>query len=193
MVVAVNYNQRAKRVMYSDIHSVTLFNIVMTKNTDENGRYIFEGYHTTGGCGVAQDSGVLILLKDDILWNKMCFRFECLGTASCWSFMDSASNYGGSTGTPTGNMLAYSEASGDRLHDNFLTWEVPAYQSHNRTHACDNEANNFFRFDGGVFRKFRMTRRRNVGAGLAGIHHGRSCNTAGAGSAVTRITDIFIW
>lgn len=189
--MAIHYNQRATKVTSSMISSITLFNVTMTLNSDIEGGFVFEGYHTTGGCGAAQDSGVLILLKDDISWSKICFKWEGTGIASCWSFMGS-SNWGASTGTASGNLLSYNEANGDRLHDNFLTWEVPAYQTHNRTTACDNDANNFFRFNSTQFKRFRMTRRRNVGAGLAGIHHGRSCNTTGTGD-VTRISDIFIW
>lgn len=190
--MAIHYNQLAKKVTSADIQSITLYNVTMTKNTDENGGFVFEGFHTTGGCGTAQDSGVLILLKDNIQWSKICFKWEGVGSASCWSFMNSSSNFGTGTGTATGNMLSYSEILGDRLHDNFLTWEVPAYQTHNRTYACNNDANNFFRFSTSQIRRFRMTRRRNVGAGLAGIHHGRSCNSVGS-SAITRISDIFIW
>lgn len=189
--MSTHYNQSSHRVTLADVQSITLFNVVMTKSTDENGSFIFEGYHTTGGCGSAQDSGVLILLKDTVPWTKMCFKWEGTGSAACWSFMDASGNYGGSTGTPTGNMLAYNESLSDRLHDNFLSWEVPVYQTHNRTTACDNNANNFFRFNTNEFRRFRMTRRRNTGVGLAGIHHGRSCNSAGVG-AVTRISEIFL-
>jgi hypothetical protein len=188
--MAFHYNRLAHRVTYSDILSVTLLNTVITKNVDENGGYVFEGYHTTGGCGTAQDSGFLILLRDDIAWTKMCFKWEGTGTASCWSFCTTYAAQ--TTGTPNGNMLTYSEASGDRLHDNYLTWENVTYQTHNRGYACDNNADNFFRFNPTLYRRFRMTMRRNVGAGPAGVHHGRSCNSTGV-SAVSRISDIFIW
>ena len=189
--MAIQYNQLAHRVTSADVQSITLFNVTMTKSTDENGSFIFEGYHTTGGCGSAQDSGVLILLKDNIPWTKMCFKWEGAGNGACWSFMNASSNFGAATGTPTGNMLDYNESLGDRLHDNFLSWEVPVYQTHNRTTACNNNADNFFRFNANEFKKFRMTRRRNIGVGLAGIHHGRSCNSFGVGS-VTRISEIFL-
>ena len=191
--MAIHYNQRAYKITSFDIQSITLFNVTMTRNTDVNGQFLFEGTHNTGGCGVAQDSGVLILLKDTIQWSKICFKWEGSGDAACWSFMNpGGSNYGAATGTPSGNMLAYSENSGDRVNDNYLTWEVPEYQSHPKTLACNNDANNFFRFNTNEFKRFRMTRRRNVGAGLAGIHHGRSCNSSGSG-AVTRISEIFVW
>lgn len=189
--MAIQYNQLAYRVTAADVQSITLFNVVMTKSADENGAFVFEGYHNTGGCGSSQDSGLLILIKDVMPWSKMCFKWEGTGSAACWSFMDANTHFGASTGTPTGNMLAYNESLGDRLHDNFLSWEVPAYQSHNRTTSCDNNENNFFRFNANQFRKFRMTRRRNVGMGPAGIHHGRSCNTSGV-TAVTRISEIFL-
>jgi hypothetical protein len=191
--MATHYNQRAYKVTAADINSVVLYNVTMTRNIDVNGQFLFEGFHTTGGCGVAQQSGVLILLKDTINWTKICFKWEGTGISSCWSFMDTGgTNYGSETGTATGNLLTYSEGSGDRLHDNFLTWDVPAYQSHPRTIGCNNDANNFFRFNETSFKRFRMTRRRNVGTGFAGIHHGRSCNTTGS-TAITRISEIFVW
>lgn len=190
--MSIHYNQKAKKITSSDIYSITLYNVVMTKNFDESGGFVFEGYHNTGGCGTAQDSGILILLKDNINWSKICFKWEGYGTASCWSFMDASTNYGAATGTPTANILSYSENLGDRLHDNYLTWEIQQYQSHNRTTACNNNADNFFRFNSTKFKKFRMTRRRNINGNLAGIHHGRSCNTVGT-SAITRISDIFVW
>lgn len=192
MVMSIHHNQRAHRVQSSDIESITLFNVTMTINSDVNGGFVFQGFHTTGGCGNAQDNGFLILIKDVIPWTKITFKWQGVGAAACWSFMDTSSNYGGSTGTPTGNMLGYSEASGDLLRDNFLTWEVSAFQSHNRTTACDNDANNFFRFNTASLRQFRMARRRNVNGSLAGIHHGRSCNTAGS-TIISRISEIFIW
>lgn len=189
--MATHYNQRAYRVTAADISSITLYNVTMTMNTDVNGQFVFEGTHITGGCGVEQDSGFLILLKDTISWSKICFKWEGNRVASCWSFMNpGGTNYGAATGTADGNMLTYSEASGDRLHDNYLTWEVAAYQSHPRTLACNNDANNFFRFNDAEFKRFRMTRRRNVNGSLAGIHCGRSCNIVGG---ITRISEIFIW
>lgn len=189
--MSVYYNQKALRITTADVYSITTYNMTTTLSEDVDGGFQFQGYHTASGCGGA-DTGVLILLRDTIAWTKMCFKFEGTGTAACWSFMNTANgNYGGSTGTPTGNMLDYN-ASFDRVYDNYLTWEVTAYQTHDRTYACDNNADNFFRFNSGEYKAFRMTRRRNVGAGLAGIHHGRSCNSTGSGSA-TKISDIFVW
>jgi len=189
--MASHYNQRARRVLASDISSVTLYNTTMTRNWDVEGSFVFEGYHTTAGCGTAQDSGFLILLKDTIPWTKMCFKWQGTGTASCWSFSDSTA-HASATGTPTGNMHPYNEASGDRLHDNYLTWEQAAYQPHNRTTACDNQADNFFRFNSALLKRFRMTRRRSTTSSLSGIHHGRSCSSAGIGS-ISIISEIFIW
>lgn len=187
--MAIHYNQRARKVTGSDIASITLYNVTMTKNVDEQEGFVFEGYHTATGCGGA-DSGILILLKDTIPWTKMCFKWEGTGTASCWSYCVSA--HGASTGTPNGNMLSYSEGSGDRVSDCYLTYDVTTFQTHDKQQACDNATDNFFISNGGVYRRFRMTRRRNVNGQLAGIHHGRSCNSAGTGS-VTRISEIFIW
>lgn len=190
--MAVHFNTRAKRVTSDDIYSITLLNTTVNTSTDINGGFVFEGYHTVAGCG-GVETGILITLKDNISWTRISFKWEGSGTASCWSFMDPSNGaYGASTGNPSGNMLSYNESLGDRLYDNYLTWEVSAYQSHNRTYACDNNADNFFRYNSGELKRFRMSRRRNVNGSLAAIHHGRSCNSTGAGS-VTRISDIFIW
>ncbi len=189
--MSVYYNQKALRITAADVYSVTTLNMTITVNEDIDGGFQFQGYHNVGGCGGAESS-VLILLRDTIAWTKMCFKFEGTGTASCWSFMNTSNgNYGTGTGTPNGNMYDY-DTSFDRVYDNYLTWEVTAYQTHNRTYACDNNSDNFFIYNSGEYKRFRMTRRRNVGAGNAGIHHGRSCNSTGSGS-ITRISDIFVW
>ena len=74
----------------------------------------------------------------------------------------------------------------------YLSVNDSPYNTHNKVFACDNEADNFFRFNTGVYRGFSMVRRRNVSASLAGIHTGRSCNSTGSGS-VTMIDQLRIW
>jgi hypothetical protein len=193
--MSVNYNPRARLVTADEVQSVTILNMTTTFNSDRNGSYTYEGYHNVTGCG-GPESGVLILLKDNIPWTRMSFLFEASGNAACWSFMSSEGQRAIGTGTPTGNMLEFSEAAGDRIYDGYLSYtgngNVGGIDSP-KTSRCDTDAANWMNFNtGGVFRRFRMTRRRNVGAGLAGIHHGRSCNGTGTGN-VTRISNIFIW
>jgi hypothetical protein len=183
--------RKATRVNSSMVSSISITGGAITSQGDigELGSFLVVFRHDTTGCG-GPESGILVLLKDSIPWTRMSFDWEGTGTASCWSFMNTGgSNYGPGTGTPDGNMLSYGQ-TGDNLINSYLTWEVPAYQTHNRVFACDNDSDNFFRYDGGAFRKFRMIRTRNSSGSLAGIHHGRSCNTGGG---LTIIKNIYIW
>ena len=146
--------------------------------------------HDQSGCG-NPDSGILILLKDDIPWTRIGFDWRGNGTAACWNFMNTGgTNYGAGTGTADGNMSAFNSLAQDAIVRPYLTWEVPEFQSHDRFYACDNNANNFFRFNSGEYKKFRMLRTRNTSENLAGIHHGRSCNSTGS---FTIIENIYIW
>ena len=188
--MSVHFNARATRVTSADIYSITLLNTTVNTATDVNGGFVFEGYHTATGCG-GVETGILITLKDNIAWTRISFKWEGSGSASCWGF-NANNGYGAATGNPSGNLITYSEAAGDRVYDSYLTWEQSAFQTHDKIYACDNNADNFFRYNTGDLRRFRMSRRRNVNGSLAAIHHGRSCNSSGAG-AITRISDIFIW
>jgi hypothetical protein len=184
------YGINSLKVSASMIDSVTTTGGTIIEQTDNpNTGYQITFRHDLAGCG-NPNSGILILLKDIIPWTRISFEWLGNGTASCWSFMDSSSNHGTSTGTATGNLLGYSESLGDVITKPNLTWEVPAYQSHPRTTACNNDNNNFFRFNESLYKSFRMTRRRNINGSLAGIHHGRSCNSTGA---FTIIRNIRIW
>lgn len=187
--MATVYGINSLKVTTDMIDSVTTTGGTIISQSDISTGYEIVFRHDLSGCGSA-DSGILILLKDTIPWTNLSFQWLGNGTAACWSFMDASSNFGSATGTGTGNMLAYSEAAGDVLIKNYLAWEVSAYQSHGRTYACDNDANNFFRFNSGEYKTFQMTRRRNVNGSLAGIHHGRSCNTTASN---TIIRNIRIW
>lgn len=147
--------------------------------------------HDTGGCGSAPDSGVYIELNDINPWMNITFEWLGVGFAACWSFTHS-SGFGGGAGPVAANLINYDEAAGDRVSRPFLTWEVAQFQSHSKVYACDNDDNNFFRYNEGVYRSFFMKRRRNSSLTYAGIHHGRSCNSTGAG-ATTIIRNIRIW
>jgi len=171
------------------INSVTTTGGTILSQTTGATPYEITFRHDLSGCGSA-DSGILILINDTIPWTNISFTWSGTGTASCWSFMHPSSNFGSATGTATGNLLSYDESLGDTIVRPYLTWEVSAYQSHGKIYACDNDANNFFRFNSGEYKSFHMTRRRNVNGSLAGIHHGRSCNST---SSNTIIRNIRIW
>ena len=189
--MAIFRGPSATKVTTALIDSVTIHGGTIESQGDDgdNGSYSITFKHVNTGCGSA-DSGILILLTDDIPWTRIGFEWLGNGTASCWSFMHNGTNYGSSTGTATGNMAGYDESQGDGITRPYLSWEVEDYQSHNRTYACDNNANNFLRFNGGSYKSFRMARRRSTTSSLAGIHHGRSCNGA---NTYTIIKNIYIW
>ena len=173
------------------VYSVTTTGgtIMSQGDTGLKGGYTITFRHDLFGCG-GPDSGILILLKDDFPWTRMAFDWEGNGTASCWNFMPPTGGYGAATGTVNGNMTTFDSVNQDAIIRPYLTWEVPAYQSHNRFFGCNTNADNFFRFNASEYKKFRMLRTRNTSGNLAGIHHGRSCNSTGA---FTIIKNIFIW
>lgn len=188
--MATFYGIKTIKINSAFIHSVTTTGGTILFQGDINNSYEIHFRHDLFGCG-GPESGILILLRDIIPWTRISFEWLSNGTASCWSFMNTVTNYGTATGTPTGNLLEYDESLGDGIVRSYLTWEIPQFQSQTRTSACDNNTNNFFIFNGGIYRSFQMTRRRNTSIqSLAGIHHGRSCNSTGA---VTIIRNIRIW
>lgn len=187
--MATFYGMNSYTVNNNMVQSVTTTGGTILSQGDVNGSYEVTFRHDLSGCGGPQ-SGILILLKDIIPWTNISFEWLGNGIAACWSFMGTGDNYGTETGTFTGNLLAYNEALGDLVTRTYLTWEVPQYQRVNKTVACDNEADNFFRFNSGEYKSFRMKRRRDVNGSLAGIHHGRSCNTT---SSNTIIRNIRVW
>lgn len=186
--MATTYGLGSTIVTANLIESVTTTGGTILSQGDTSAGYQIEFRHDLSGCG-GPDSGILILIKDTIPWKGITFEWLGNGTAACWSFMDSSSNFGSATGTGTGNLLAYN-SSVDVISRSYLTWEVSTFQSHDRTYACNNDANNFFRFNSSEFKSFVMKRRRNVNGQLAGLHHGRSCNST---SSVTIFRNIRIW
>jgi hypothetical protein len=193
--MAAFYGRNTSQVNLYGVNSIsTTGGTILSQGNDANGGYFIAFQHDLGGCGGA-DSGVYIELKDTTHnWTWISCRFQLSGAAACWSFSDTGgSNFGTAVGiNGTANLLAYSTANGDKLSNGYLSYNYPDFATHYPLSACDNDANNFFRYNTGVYRGFTMTRRRNVGAGLAGIHHGRSCNTTGGGS-VTIIDQIRVW
>jgi hypothetical protein len=146
--------------------------------------------HDLGGCG-GPDSGIFVEIKDFIPWTFMSAQFLLMGSASCWSF--NTSGYGSAVGNGgTGNMIYYDATLGDSCIRTYLAQGDPAFITHSIFNACDNDANNFMRFNTGVYRSCTFVRRRNVNGSLAGVHHGRSCNASGSG-AITIIQNIYVW
>jgi hypothetical protein len=194
--MATFYGRNTSQVNLFGVNSIsTTGGTILSQGNDANGGYFIQFQHDVGGCGGA-DSGVYIELKDTTPnWTWISCRFQLSGSASCWSFSNSVGvgNFGSGVGiSGTANLLAYDTTGGDKLSNGYLSYNDPAFATHNPTYACDNNADNFFIYNTGVYRRLTMTRRRNVGAGLAGIHHGRSCNSTGGGS-VTIIDQIRVW
>lgn len=181
------YGINPRLVTTSDVSSITLNNMVIdydnTGNIGLNGSYQLKTTNAGVGCG---STGVYLELNDNINWMNISYEVLMTGTASCWSF--NVDGYGPSPGT--GYLLAYDETAGDLVMRCLNTWEIPAYQSHGKTSACDNDASNFFRFEPSPYKSLFMKRRRNwTGSNKGGINLGRAC----AGEGTTIIRNIRIW
>jgi hypothetical protein len=187
--MATGYGIKSTLVTSANIHAVNLYNCTTitaeTGNIGPNGGYQVKVSHNTGGCGSEQDNGIFLELNDTVPWTRITWEWLGTGTGACWSFNHS-SGFGGGAGPTTGYLQNY-DANLDVISRSFLSWEVAEYQSHSRVYACDNDANNFFRFNGGEFKSFFMNRRRDTSGNKAGIHHGRSCNTTGVFSIIRNI------
>jgi hypothetical protein len=187
-------------VRASDVNAVYTTGITTTTNTDVDGTYVYQGTLTLGGCG-NPNSAVFIQLKDNISWSKMTCYFEMNGSAACWAF-----NGGGNATTnpttdflevsppttglvPGGNMQRYDEALGDMIFSDSDAFTLTPGLTRKGS-ACDNDANNFFRFSS-TTKSFWMTcRRKDKSNGLAGPFHCRSCNSVGS---YILIKNIIIW
>ena len=190
--MATGYGIQSTLVTSDLIYAVNLYNCTIvaaeTGNIGNDGGYQVKVSHDTVGCGSQADNGFFLQLKDDIPWTRITWEWLGTGGAACWSFNNSSA-YGTGAGDGTGYLLNY-DSSLDYISRSYLSWEVPDYQSHSRVYACDNDSNNFFRYNTGVYRSFFMSRRRDTSGNKAGIHHGRSCNGAGYH---TIIRNIRIW
>jgi len=175
-----------RKVVSSDIAAINALNITIvsaeTGNIGPNNSYQIKFYNNIGGCS---SSGIFLQIKNDSNWTKITCEFEFGGTAACWNF-DNGYGPGGN------NMATYNESQNDIIpsYRSLNSWEIPAYQSHNKIQACDNDANNFMRFD--VQRIIRMRRHRDSTSSNGGISFGRACSTSGTG-AFTIIRNIRIW
>ncbi len=173
------------------VDAVITTGMTTTTNGDVNGSYVYQGTINLGGCG-SNNSAVFVRLKDTIPWTKITCFFEMNGTGACWSFMGGSGFLEVSPATtglvPGGNIEPYNASLGDRIfRDNGTFVSNPAYAV--KWSACDNDADNFFRFND--YKSFWTTgRRNNPSNGLAGIFHSRSCNGTGV---YIRISNIFIF
>jgi hypothetical protein len=192
--MASAYGPNGNSVVASLVNSVNITGGTVLSAFDdfENG-FTVTFRHDTTGCG-GPDSGIFVEIKDFIPWKYMSCRFRLLGTAACWSFMNTGGgNYGGAAGSSgTGYMLAYNESLGDRIIRTYLAQDDAQFIGHDKVYACDNESSNFMRYNGDQYKTFTIVRRRSVSASLAGVHHGRSCNSSGSGS-ITIIDQIRVW
>lgn len=188
--MSVFYGRTAYRVTSPEVSSVDTTGGTIITQGDVDGGFQVTFQHDLSGCG-GPDSGVFIAIRDFVAWTYMSAEFWMLGTASCWSFNEAG--YGAAVGNGgTGNMLTYSEAAGDKCIRTYLAQDDPQFVTHNKVTGCDNDSNNFMRYNGSTYRRCTFVRRRNVNGQLAGPQHGRSCNATGSG-ALTIIKNIYVW
>ena len=163
---------------------------VLSSGNSDSGLYSITVRVDNGGCG-GPDFGVFVQLKDTIAWNGISFRTQLSGTASCWSF--NTAGYGAiASFSTTGYLQTYNTSLGDQIYLSYLAQQDPQFSSHDPVVACDNEANNFMRYNSDTLKLFTMKRRRDTSGNLAGPYIGRSCTSTGSGSLVI-IDNIFIW
>lgn len=214
--MAIKYGTGSTRIKASDVLAYYTNNMTNIASGDVDGGYEFYSTNTQGGCGNPNgDAGCLIVLKDDISWNRITCEFEFNGNASCWTFLgggnatnstqDQNSGYGRSgpnvpsemsssssyNSSSPGNIWPYNESLGDKYFR-----DVNSFSSNSnfqrKAHACDNNNTNMFHgaFNDGGEKSFWTTRRRNLNGNNAGIFFGRSCSTVGS---FIRIKNIFVW
>jgi len=181
------YGRKAERVTYAHVNSVVLVGASIQSQSDDDGGYQLRVQHNTGNA--CDSSGVFIQLKDFIPWTGISVEFQTTGAAACWTFMQPG-GYG--SGGGDGFISSYDEALGDRCVKTYLAQDDAQFVSHAKANACDNDANNFMRYNTTTFRNCTFVRRRIVNGSLGGIHHGRACSEIGA-NAITIIKNIYVW
>lgn len=185
--MSVVYGRRAERVQIANVNSVILVGATILEQSNVNGGYEIKFQHNTGNA--CDSSGVFVQLLDFIPWKGISVEFQTTGSAACWTFMQPG-GYGSSGGD--GNIYTYDESLGDQCVKTFLAQEDAQFSSHAKANACDNDANNFMRYNTSTFRKCTFIRRRNVNGSLGGIHHGRACSEIGS-NAITIMKNIYVW
>ena len=154
-------NVDAKLVTVDDVETVVYNNMQNITEGEyfRDGGYYWEGYNIYGGCGNANgDAGVIVVLKDNMLYNRVMVFFEMTGTASCWSFLGNSGGAGFGNGGPNvppeyagiykgGNMKPYAGSVNNDPQGNFY-WQTNAFDSNSnftyKWSACDNNNQNFF-------------------------------------------------
>jgi hypothetical protein len=157
---------------------------ILSQGNDSTGGYSISYQFNLGGCG-GTESGLYFTIKNTIPWSRILCKFTNNGFAACWVF--NQSGHGG----VSPNLAGYNTSLGDII---FTKDAINSFQSPSITvqpSACDNDASNFLGGGGqGNPKTFYMFMRRNSSA-IAGIGHGRSCNSTGGGSDCT-ISEIYI-
>jgi hypothetical protein len=161
--MALISNTNAQLVTVDDVEAVYANNMtsVVSGEYFRDGGYYWEGYNVYGGCGNANgDAGVVIVLKDNIQWNRAMCLYEMTGTASCWSFWGNSGGGGyGVSGPnvppeinslyPGGNMKSYAgmglTVNSDPQGVHY--WQTNCFSSNSnftyKWSACDNNNQNF--------------------------------------------------
>lgn len=214
--MAVSYGRGSTRITSSDVLAYYTNNMNNITSGDVEGGYEWYGTNTSGGCGSAQgDAGVLIVLKNNISWNRITCQFEFNGNSSCWTFLgggeltnstltggvfgrdgpnapsEMQGSFSYNTGGP-GNILPYNESFGDRIFQSVNSFGN-SINFVRKASACDNDNTNFFHgaFNNSDTKSFWTTRRRNLNySDNAGIWFGKSCSSVGS---FVRIKNIFVW
>ena len=179
--MGLNYGPKGYVVKSTDINAITLVQASIdtgqTGDIGPGGSYQLFVNHLNSDCSTSR---VDLQIKDNIVWSYITFEMVTTGHAACWGWNNASFSI-------AGNMLSYDESLGDRIFESLNSWELPEFQSHDRTYACDNDANNFMRYNTSGPRSFCMKRRRNIGAGLVTISHGRACVSVGT-TLIRKIT-----
>lgn len=174
-------------INYTDVNAIYLVGATIISQDVENDGYSLTVQHNTGNA--CDSTGVFVQLKDTIPWTKISAEFWTKGAAACWTYMQPG-GFGSTNGD--GNIYSYDESQGDKCIRTYLAQDEPQFSSHVKANACDNDENNFMRYNTTTFRKCTFVRRRNVNGSLGGIHHGRACSEVGA-NAITVIKNIRVW
>lgn len=179
--MATDYGRKARRVLASDINAITLTNSSIISQGDVNGGAEIKIQHAGDAC--ITPSAFYIELKDMIAWTNITCEFYLTNKASCWAF--NVAGYG----AVTGNLLTYN-SSLDKISKSVNCFELPQFTT--QITVCDNATTNMYHvsYAVGAYRSFFISRRRNVGTGLAGISHGLSCISV---NGISTVRNIFVW
>jgi hypothetical protein len=162
-----------KRVTNDMIDSVVNTNCtILSQGNDSTVGYAISYQFNLGGCG-GTESGLYVKIKNTIPWSRILCKFTNEGSAACWTF--NQNGYGGLSP----NLASYNTSLGDVIFRLDALNSFENTQFNVQTGACDNEVTNFMRYSG--VKSFYMFMRRND-SNIAGVGHGRSCNSTGAGS-----------